>query len=101
MTGDLRLEGSRGGLGLGGGLVQLAGWLAAACAAVVGAVLAVVFAASLMLISLIGAVLLAFAGLSLSARRTARVRAHARSRPQHLEARRVGHSWVAYSWDQR
>lgn len=98
MERELRLEAPRG-LNLGGGVVQVFGWLAAACAAVVGAVLAVVFAASLMVISVMGAILLAFAGLSLRARRTARVRAYAR--PQHLEARRVGHSWVAYSWDRR
>ncbi len=97
MNGELRLEAPRDGFG--SGLAQLFAWIAGACAAVVAAILAVVFAASLMVISVIGALLLALAGLSMHARRTARVRAYAR--PQHLEARRVGHSWVAYSWDRR
>lgn len=98
MERHLRLEGPRDG-GLGRGLAQVAGYLAAACAAVVAAVLAVVFAASVFVIGLIASVLIVFAGLAMRARRTARVRAY--TGPQHLEARKVGHSWVAYSWDRR
>lgn len=83
----------------GRGLAQVAGYLAAGCAVIVGAVLALIFAASLVVIAVVASVLIAFAGLALRARRTAAVRA--RGGPQYLEARKVGHSWVAYGWDRR
>jgi hypothetical protein len=79
------------------GLAWLAGALATAVAAAVGAVLAVFFAASLLVIALMASVLVAFAGLALRARRGARA-----DDPSVIEARNVGgHSWVAYGWDDR
>ena len=94
-----RLQGPRSGTVFGRGVVQILGWLAAGCAAVVAAGLAVVFAASVFVIGAMATVLIGFAALAMRARRTARV--HAYARPQHLEARQVGHSWVAYGWDRR
>jgi hypothetical protein len=87
----------RGGDLFGRGLLQMLGLAASACAVVVGAALAFVFAASLVVIAVMTSALIAFAGFAWRAQRT--VRAPARSGPQHLEARRVGHSWVAYGWD--
>lgn len=79
------------------GLAWLAGALATAAAAAVGAVLAVFFAASLVVIALMASVLVAFAGLALRARRGARPAGD----PSVIEARNVGgHSWVAYGWDE-
>ena len=83
----------------GRGLTHLAGALAAGCAVVVAAGLALVFAASMVVIAVMASALIAFAGLAMRARRTATVRA--RGGPQYLEARKVGHSWVAYGWDRR
>jgi len=77
------------------GLAWLTGALATTGAAAVGAVLAVFFAASLVVIALMAAVLVGFAGLALRARRGARA-----ADPSVIEARNVGgHSWVAYGWD--
>jgi len=79
------------------GLAWLAGALATAAAAAVGAVLAVFLAASLVVIALTASVLVAFAGLALRARRGARA-----DDPAVIEARHVGgHSWIAYGWDDR
>lgn len=78
------------------GLAWIAGALATAAAAAVGAVLAVFFAASIVVIALMVSVLVAFAGLALRARRGARSAAD----PSVIEARNIGgHSWVAYGWD--
>jgi hypothetical protein len=72
--------------------------LASILAVVVGTVLALVFAMTFVVITLMSVALLALAGAALRARRTVR----ARSDPNLLEARRIGgHSWVAYSWDGR
>jgi hypothetical protein len=79
------------------GLAQLAAGLATAAAVGVGAVLALVFAATVVVIGLMSAALIGLGGLAYRARRAGR-------RPQDdiLEARHVGgHSWVAYGWDQR
>jgi hypothetical protein len=67
----------------------------------VAAVLAVVFAASLVVILVMGAALLVFAVLAARARRALRA-PHRQDDSQIIEARHVGgHSWVAYGWDQR
>ncbi len=77
------------------GLAWLMGTLATAGAAAVGAVLAVFFAASLVVIALMASLLVGFAGLALRARRGART-----ADASVIEARNVGgHSWVAYGWD--
>ncbi len=79
-------------------LAWLGGALATFAAAAVGAVLALFFAATVLVITLMGAALLALAGLAVRARRTAA----APRDPQIIEARNVGgHSWVAYGWDRR
>jgi hypothetical protein len=79
-------------------LAWIGGALATVCALGVAAVLAVVFAASLVVIGLMATALLALGGLAYRARRTM----SKPSDPTLLEARHVGgHSWVAYGWDQR
>ena len=78
-------------------LAWVGGVVATVCAAAVGAVLAVVFAASLVVIVLMASVLLVFAGLALRARRTMR----RNTQTDIIEARHLGGgSWVAYGWDQ-
>ena len=80
------------------GLAWLGGALAWVAASVVGAVLALLFAATLVVISLMGMVVLALAGAAVRARRSVR-EAHD---PNVIEARHIGgHSWVAYGWDGR
>jgi cation transporter-like permease len=80
------------------GLAMVGGAVAWLCAAVVGAVLTVVFAATFVVIFFMAAVLLALAGAALRARRTARSAID----PDLIEARHIGgHSWVAYGWDGR
>ena len=81
------------------GLAWLAGRALATAAAArrPGAVLAVFFAASLLVIGLMASVVVVFVGLALRARRGARPA----SDPSLIEARNVGgHSWVAYGWDE-
>ena len=78
-------------------LAWVGGAIATTCAVAVAAVLTVFFAATLVVIALMAAVLLVFAGLALRARRTVR-----RTDPALLNARHLGGgSWVAYGWDQR
>ena len=80
-------------------LAWMGGALASLAASIVAVVLAVVFAASLVVIALMAAALLALALLAGRARRV--LRARRQDGPQILEARHVGgHSWVAYGWDQ-
>lgn len=101
MDATLRLDGPRtprGGNVFGRGLVQMAGLIAGGCAVLVGAALAFALAASLVVIAVMASVLVAFTGFAIRAQQTVRVRAH-RGGPQHLTARKVGHSWVAYGWD--
>jgi hypothetical protein len=77
----------------------LGGALATAAAVAIGAVLAVFFAATVLVIAVMSSVLLYVSGLALRARRTAR----ARNRDDSLiEARHLGgHHWVAYGWNER
>lgn len=76
------------------GLAWVGGALATAAAVTLAAVLTVVFAATLAVIVVLVSALVALCTLALRARR-------AKDRPVLIEARRVGHSWVAYGWDQR
>ena len=86
-----------GGLPFLKSLAWIGGALATAGALGVAAVLAVVFAASLVVIGLMATALIALGGLAYRARRSTRP-----ADPTLLEARNVGgHSWVAYGWDQR
>lgn len=81
------------------GFAAVFGLVAATLAGAVGLILALVFAATVVVIGLIGGVLLALAGLAMKARRTARAKP---SPDGVIEARQVGgHSWVAYGWDNR
>jgi hypothetical protein len=80
------------------GLAWIGGAVSWVLAATVGAVLALVFAATVVVISLMGAALLALAGVAMRARRPRRTGAD----PNVIEARHVGgHSWIAYGWDGR
>ncbi len=98
MAMDRRIRQSRdGGASPLRGLAWLAGAVAWVAAAAVGAVIAVFFAATLVVIGLLATVLLAFSAAALRARRTVRARVD----PDLIEARNVGgHSWVAYGWDE-
>ena len=77
----------------------IGGALATAAAVAVGAVLAVFFAATVLVIAAMSSALLWLAGIALRARRTA----HAKARGNGLiEARHLGgHHWVAYGWNER
>ena len=70
----------------------LATLLSAVAATVIGAVLMVVFAAAVAMSALLAAVLLAVSSLT---------RRRRRRDDGIIEARHVGHAWVAYGWDQR
>ena len=80
------------------GIAWIGGAIAWIAAAVTGAVLALVFAASVVVILFMGAVLVALAAAAVRARRTVR----SPPDPDLIEARHIGgHSWVAYGWDGR
>ena len=80
------------------GLVRIAGAVAALAALGVAVVLAVVFAATVIVTAVIATALVGVTVLAMRARRTAKVRA-ARN-PGVIDARRVGHTWVAYGWNE-
>jgi cytochrome c oxidase assembly factor CtaG len=81
------------------GLSWVVGALAGLAAAAIGAVLAVFFAATMMVIAFMASILLALAATAVRAKRVVRAPA---SDPDVIEARHVGgHSWVAYGWDPR
>lgn len=99
----LAYAGSRGPVTVGAsrwGLQALAwigGLIATVCALGVAAVLAVFFAATMVVIGLMSAALIGLGGLAWRARKATRS-----EDPTLLEARHVGgHSWVAYGWDRR
>ena len=78
-------------------LAWIGGALATAAAVGVAAVIAVFFAATVVVVGLLGLALLAAGGIAFRARKSLR-----RSEPGVIDARNVGgHSWVAYGWDQR
>ncbi len=83
----------REGDGLSRFLAGLGGFLATGLALAVGVVLAVFAAAAMTLFAVVGSIFVFFTGMALRARSRAVVR------PQVLEARKVGHAWVAYGWD--
>jgi hypothetical protein len=84
----------------GGGFVRLLtgilGAITATVAVVIGAILALFAAAFVAILAVLGSVLVFLTGLFLRSRR----RTRATDDPQILEARKVGHAWVAYGWDQ-
>lgn len=82
-----------------GGLANAGRWIGmvvAGAAMVVGAAFTVVFAATLAIVAVLGAALFGVYAMALRARRP-----NPRDGAVLLEARRVGHSWVAYGWDRR
>jgi len=78
-------------------LAWIGGAVATACALGLAAVLAVFFAATVVVVGVLGLALLGLGGFAYRARKGLR-----RTDPDVIEARHVGgHSWVAYGWDQR
>src|SRR5580693_2507867 len=74
------------------GFARIAGAVAWAGAAIIATVLALFFAATVVVIAVMAAVLAALAGMAISARRSVRTP----SDPDLIEAHNVGgHSWVA------
>jgi len=78
-------------------LLAVGGALATAAAVAIGAMLALFFAATVVVIAVLSSVLLALTGLAFRARRNARPRADGVIEAQHLG----GHHWVAYGWNDR
>ena len=79
-------------------LAWIAGALAWIAAAAIGTVFALVVAATVVVISVLGFVVLALTGAGIRARRSVQAPAD----PNVIEARNIGgHSWVAYGWDGR
>jgi len=81
-----------------GGLMRFVGFAVAVLALMAALALAVVFAATVVVSLVIASVLLGLTALAMRARRTVRVR---QSTSDIIEARRVGHTWVAYGWNER
>ena len=73
----------------------IVGGFATLGAVVLGSVLAVVFAATLAFALVVVAAALTFTAVAWRIRRS-----HAAVTSPVIEARKVGHSWVAYGWDQ-
>ncbi|HTK33909.1 MAG TPA: hypothetical protein VL358_01310 [Caulobacteraceae bacterium] len=88
-AGEVRID--QRGNGAARGLGRIVAGLGAAAAVALAAVLTLIFAATLAV-----AVVLSAALISVYA-----VTHRRRPRGVLIEARRVGHSWVAYGWDQR
>jgi membrane protein implicated in regulation of membrane protease activity len=108
MISHRRLQGAGGALDGGRSpgaaritLAGLSGALATIAALAIGSVLALVFAATLAVVAVLAVLLLALAALAWRFRQPA-----LRRGPQTggdapvIEAHKVGHSWVAYGWDQ-
>ena len=79
------------------GLARIGGMAAAVVALLVGAVLAVFFAATVVVMAVIASALI---GVSLLVMRARRHAAQAHGGSGVIEARRVGHTWVAYGWNE-
>ena len=77
-------------------LTGVVGAIVGAVAVVIGAILALFAAAAVAILAVLGSALVFLTGLFLRSRR----RTRAGDDPQILEARKVGHAWVAYGWDQ-
>ena len=79
------------------GLACIGGAVATAAAVGLAAVLAIFFAATVVLVGVLGLALLGLGAFAYRVRRSLR-----QPEPGVIEARHVGgHSWVAYGWDQR
>ncbi len=88
----------RGGGSFGRSVAAFFGVVTAAVAVMVGAVLALFAAVAVAVLAVVGSVLVFLTGIVLRSRLRRRTRAG--DDPQVLEARKVGHAWVAYGWDQ-
>jgi hypothetical protein len=75
-------------------LAWIAGGFATLGAVVLGSVLALVFAATLAFALVVAAAALTFMAVAWRIRRPRAVEAN-----PVIEARKVGHSWIAYGWD--
>ncbi len=80
------------------GIAWLVGGIASLAAAAVAAVLTVVFAATLAVVALMGVALFTLFAIAARGRRR---RAVAAADDGIIEARKVGHAWVAYGWDRQ
>jgi hypothetical protein len=98
LTGSAARGAGRGERSLAGSLAAwTVGLFAAIAVVVLGSILAVVFAATLAVALVL---MTGVAGMVLLAPRPVRVRVRASAPGRVIEARKVGHSWVAYGWDQ-
>lgn len=90
----------RAGSGLLAPFVWLGGLIATAVAVTAGAVLAVLTAAAVALLAVIGGVVLFFAGFALRARRNRQMRQAQKAADEGIiDAQKVGDTWVAYGWE--
>lgn len=83
---------------LNGGLVRFLGFAVAMAAFLVAAVLAVLLVGAVVVTAAVASALIALSALAMRARRTVRARSRT---PGVIEARKVGHTWVAYGWSER
>lgn len=92
----------QGGGSLGRFVASLFTAIGTAVAVAIGAVLAVFAAVAVAVLAVVGAVVVFLTGMVLKSRLRRRTRQGdpAEADPQVLEARKVGHAWVAYGWDQ-
>ena len=86
------------GLGLKNGLAKAGASVLGLIGVVAGGVLALFFAATVVVMAVIATALIGATMLVLRARRTVRV--HTPAAGDVIEARRVGHTWVAYGWNE-
>ncbi|HEX8570435.1 MAG TPA: hypothetical protein VF699_11005 [Caulobacteraceae bacterium] len=84
-------------LGLKNGLLKLSAYALGLVGVVVGGVLALFFAATVVVMAVIATALIGATMLVTRARRTARVHTGPGGV---IDARRVGHTWVAYGWNE-
>ena len=85
------------GRDVGSAMVRMAGAAAALLGLAVAGVLALFFAATIVVMAVVASALIGVTMLVMRARRTTRVRAAGGGI---IDARRVGHTWVAYGWNQ-
>jgi hypothetical protein len=93
---ELGHQGGAGGEPQASGILRFAGGLVALTVGAVGVLATLVVAAVLAVFTVLASLLLATAGL---AWRMGRRQPRA-SEPLLIDARKVGHAWVAYGWDE-
>ncbi len=81
-----------------GGLMRFVGFAVAVTAFLIAAVLAVLLVGAMVVTGAVASALIALSALAMRARRTVRTRSQT---PGVIEARKVGHTWVAYGWSER